>query len=564
MSRLLILLLAVTACKGDDTDTPIDTDSDDTEDPDPPVPDLDGTIAAATPLGIDLDSVEPHTPTALLAAPDAINPTGDRDFYTLDLTADHAYRLWVETGTAEAGNLLCDTVLRIYPPGATEAVTITPVEGDEPLLELGDLLVANDEFIYRYRDSDPGMVFVPTASGRHILEVIEYNDSIAGTAAGGPWCSYSMFGEALEPIETENNDLNPLGSALVDELAVAGQTTLESPFRARTEEFSGSLSSGSDADVWKYTFGDVGTVDGRAWWLWSLWPTSVGGVTSPTRLTLLDADFNVVARTDDAYPDGNYGFVEDPGLMHAVTSNSTWYLVVSREAGGSAFAPPPAAWANPATSGFYVGASHGYGAGLVQCPTSSANEVTWWEAESGDQDRNDTFNGSALMRFCKVGTSSLYVARIAGTIEPNRLGTNYVQPPPPEDEDTPRPTVEFPCGEGGIEDCPDREIFSIRQVSGAGGSIAGRRLRLSVQSRTVGSFVEPVVYLFSNNERVYPFASSDDGAEVDATAVLGTPDADLETRLPNDAEVIYVMVQAREWHPDNAEANQWFLRALID
>jgi hypothetical protein len=94
--------------------------------------------------------------------------------------------------------------------------------------------------------------------------------------------------------------------------------------------------------------------------------------------------------------------------------------------------------------------------------------------------------------------------------------------------------------------------------------VAGKRIRISVQARTVGSFVTPEVFLFYNNNKTWPFASSDDNTAVDAAIAIGAPDADIDTIIPSDAEVVYILVQPTTVHPTRTEANSWYLRAIIE
>ena len=584
----LVLLALLMACTGDEPSKPDTGESDTPDNPDSDTPDLDGTLSDATDLGAPLDAATPGEPVALITQADTIDPPADHDFYALHLEAGVPYVLWVDTGA----NLRCDTLLRVYPPGATTPAS-HHVDNGEVVLDPGDVLAVNDDMIYRWRGSDPAMVFVPPTSGDYTLEVAEYNESIGDVALGGPWCTYTLMGMRREAGEVECNDLDAVRDALVaadDDTAVgfpgdattpAIQPIAAGTFLTPSEEITGWLANAGDDDTWRVRFGDLGEDELGAFWSFSLWDTLPS---SPQRrLELLDEDLEILAQTDEAVPDGHEGFVDDAGIVYAVASNTTYYLRVSTGPvdGGpddyegptaALFAPralpatgkAPTAWSStPEGGAFYLGALHGVGHALVDCDPSNP-EVTWWEAESLSGVRNDSFNNSELLRFCRVGTTNVYATRLTGRMESNGLPTRYVRPPGQADPEAPTPAVEFSCGDGTFDECPDREYFAIRQVSGAGGAVAGKRLRLSVQARTVGSYDTPEIYLFYNNNKTWPFASSDDNTAVDPAIALAWPDADIDTTIPSDAEVVYILLQTTTVHPSRTDANSWFLRALIE
>jgi hypothetical protein len=587
--RLLLLALLL-ACKDDEPTKPDGDDTDTQENPDSDAPDLDGTLGEAVDLGDALGAAAPNTEVALIEQADAIDPPADHDFYAVDLEAGVPYLLWVDTGA----NLRCDTILRVYPPGSTTPATISTVNG-EIVADPGDTLAENDDMIYRWRGSDPGMVFVPPTAGAWLLEVAEYNESVGDVALGGPWCSYTLMGMRREAGELECNDLTEVRDALVeadDDTDVGLPGTAPSPaiqpltdglFLTPSEELSGWLAAPGDDDVWRVRFGDLGDDELGAFWSFSLWDTLPSA--PERRLTLLDENLEVLAQTDDPVPDGHEGFVEDPGILYQVSSDTTYYLRVStapsdggpddlvspspvflapRALPGDPRGKAPVAWSNSSAGGdFYLGAVHGIGKSLVDCDDANP-EITWWESESLGGARNDSFNSSELMRFCRVGTTDVYAGFLTGRMEPEGLPSRYVRPPGSADPEGPTPDVEKSCGDGTFDECPDREYFAIRQVSGAGGAVAGKRIRISVQARTVGSFVTPEVFLFYNNNKTWPFASSDDNTAVDPAIAIGAPDADIDTIIPSDAEVVYILVQPKTVHPTRTEANSWYLRAIIE
>jgi hypothetical protein len=300
--------------------TPTDT-TEDTE-----LPDLDGTLVEATALDGTPDAVEGEL------ASDAINPAGDNDIYTVEFTAGTPYLIWVDTGA----DLLCDTVLRIYPPGASTQAT--------PNAD-GDVIAESDELIYRWSGSDPGLVFVPRDSGRFFLEVLDYYDSIGGTALGGDYCTYTLKAMRLEMGEQECNDESSVREALMQ--ADTGDTGLpatatspaiqafqSSPFQTFAEHFSGMIDFDEDDDMWRFRFGQLEGIPGGHFWLFSLWQTHPSSALLPQRdynLTLYDSQLRVLAQTNVAIPDGNFGFTEDAGILYPVTSNSTYYLQVTEQ-----------------------------------------------------------------------------------------------------------------------------------------------------------------------------------------------------------------------------------------
>jgi hypothetical protein len=613
----LVLLMALAACDADEKDQPVDTgpDTDSPDDPDPVI-DVDGTLAQANPTA-PVDDGAPGEAIRLTPATAALDPAGDHDFYEVTLTAGTPYHLWADTGP----NIRCDTVLRLYGPSAAVPAS-TSRDGEACVLDEGDQYAVSDDMILRYRLSDPGLVFVPPESGAWRIEVLNYDEAVGLNAVGGAWCQYDLYAMRREATEVECNDLAEVRSALedaggpslpADADSPAVQPTLPNLFApcaegvVCSEEISGWLPSAADDDVWRYRFGDLGEGVRQAWWTFSLWPTVPSA--APVRMELLDHELNVVARTDNPVPDGSYGFVNDVGILYPVTPFSTWYLRISRT-DGIAVAPnatsevrrvtaAPATWreavgAHPeplppkpaprqpqvaasnngaATSGaFYVGTSQGYGHGIIDCG-SGDEAFTGWESESDPAvlealtenqalPKNDSFNDADAVRFCQVGDTNLFVASIAGYFDPNGDPVQFVPLDNPNDTGVELDDVELRCGDGTPEACPDREIFAIRGTSGAG-QIRDERIMLSVQSATVGSFANADVYLFTNSERIRPFGASTDQT-VDPAVAVQSPDPDLDLRLPNDAETVFVVVQPRVVHPTDRRANMWFMRILIE
>lgn len=616
MSRSLspiTLLVLLIACKDGDAD-PADTDVADTDvtNPDPDVPDLDGTLGEATSLpgGDWSDPVE--------IASDALDPSGDHDFFTVELTEGRPYHLWVDTGA----NLLCDTVLRLYAPGATQAATVEvdPTTG-EKTFDDGDMVAHNDDMIFRMSGSDPAILFVPPATGRYPIEILEYNDAIGDDPNGGSFCTYTLNIWQRSATEVECNDTTEVYDALLaaDDPAVEGlpddvttpadQPRIDNRWMAGSREFAGWLTNEADDDLWRYRIPDVGTADGSAMWQWSLWPTD--GAAGPRKLELLDSDLRVVARTEVPEPDGYHGFAADPGILYPVHSNTTWYLRVSSTATDNpldtADTDPPAAarladgpaapGAGPAgplgpvdagrgdvvansfgnASGtFYVGVSHGFDTGLTGCSTTDI-AVPWWEHESKptvvvDTDdpgdpvdfevstlmTNHDFGTAQLLKFCRVAGTEVYTSYTAGFLPPTGLPSRFARADRP-DEGGPLPDFYPRCG--GQTACPDRDMYVINTSSRAG-TLGGRRLTVQVQAATVGSFVVPEVFLFADNEQNYPFAWSP-GADATDETELSEPDLVVQTIVPGAPERVYVMVQPKEYGA-RPEQNAYFLRIILD
>ena len=564
MPRCLFLSLALlAACEQEEPPVTDDTDTD-VDDPDPEVPDLDGTLAEAT----SIPSGTWSEPTEL--ARDVIQPSagrGDKDFYKIPLAAGVPYHLWVDTGA----NLLCDTLLRVYPPGSTtEASWQETPTGIEQLP--GDSIAVNDDMIFRMRGSDPALLFVPPTAGDWFAEVVEYNDATGGTPGGGPLCRYSLMIWERSPTEIECNDATEVLAALIaaDTDGVPGlpplattpadQPILASEFLEGAEEFSGWRSQGDD-DVWRFRIGNLDTPDESAVWQWSLWPTDDGGPLQGHRLELLDSNFEVVAATDVAIPDGHHGFASDPGILYPVRSNTTWYLrvadpTVAPAARASFLRQPGPSYTAGLTGGrFYVGTAHGYGPSIANCPSQ---EINWWETETTDPgSKNDDFDASQLLRFCQVGSTDVYGAYIIGSLKPEGLDFRYERPETPGDPATP---VRFPCG--GAGSCPDEDYYSIRRASSAGGSVGGRRITVAIQARSVGSLADVDVFLFYNNERVNPFAWPP-GPQPKLPFRLAEGEVVLQTQVPADAESVFILVQHREG-AERVEQNTYFMRVIVD
>jgi hypothetical protein len=589
-------LLLLAACPKEEPPDPVDSDSD-VIDPDPVVPDLDGTIPEATTLPAGAWA----EPTEL--ASDALNPAGDNDFYTVELAANQPYHLWVDTGA----NLLCDTVLRLYPPGSTTPATVTiDPTTQSTTRDNGDLFAANDDMIFRMSGSDPGLVFVPPTGGRWLVEILEYHESVGESPDGGEFCTYALWAWERASAEVECNDTTEVITALeslvdgtpgypLDAVTPATQPLGDNRFLAGSEEFTGWRVPGDD-DVWQFRFGDffvdeddladtdvrpdpsdpeVDTDDVYQWdlshfstkdyamWQWSTWPTNEGQTSAGHRLELLNANMEVVASTNRPGPDGNHGFATDPGILYRVTSGSTWYLRVTDLP--SAVAPRGVApglgtlRAGPEGQGqYYVGVSHGFGPNITAC-AETENEANWLEQEHAGGDGNDNFDRAQLLRFCQVGSTDVYGSYTAGFAKPTGLDFKFVRADPPDDEEAPQPQVFFTCGSPGA--CPDEDYYTIRPTSGAK-KLADARITISVQAATIGSNAEFEVFLFINNDRVYPVAWTPGGTP-SPEFTLAEPDRVLQTTIPTEATSVAILVQPRTFAPTTRE-NPYFMRVIIE
>jgi hypothetical protein len=349
-SRALALaafLAALGAGCSNGKDTDPTTDPDDTLiETDGEVVDLDGTLAEASRLTATLNANTTNTWVDLLPARDAIDPVGDRDFFLLDLVAGVPYQFWADANA----DLLCDTVLWIYPPGATTERDLR--DEDEPIE--GDVIAGADDMPYRISGSDPSLVFVPPESGSYTFQVIQYGDAMGGVAEGGPWCDYMLRGLVRSIDEVECNDdfavvdalraageasdtfsdtglpglaaspaVQPIGTSVFNGISYASNVKLG-------ESFAGTIEFQADNDVWRFRFGELDGEAGGHFWLWSLWETQPTNTTvREHQLTLFDEDMRVLARTNAAIPDGNHGFAEDGGILYPVQSNTTYYVRVS-------------------------------------------------------------------------------------------------------------------------------------------------------------------------------------------------------------------------------------------
>lgn len=303
--------------------------------------DLDGSLEDAAPLTVTLDASTAPSWLNLLPARDAIDPAGDRDFFTIELTEGVPYHFWVDTQS----DLLCDTLLWIYPPGADTERNLQIARD----IVLGDVIAESDDMPYRIAASDPAILFVPPSTGTYTLQVIQYGDATGGAAEGGPWCDYMLRGLVHTLDEVECNDdfavrdalaaasagdtgfaddavspaVQPIATSLFDGVDYATNVKLG-------ERLSGQIDFDDDNDVWRFRFGDLSGQAGGHYWLWSLWdtqPTSTD--VREHQLTLFDANMQVLARTNHAVPDGYFGFTEDAGIVYPVQPNTTYYLRVS-------------------------------------------------------------------------------------------------------------------------------------------------------------------------------------------------------------------------------------------
>lgn len=588
-------LLLLAACPKEEPPDPVDSDSD-VIDPDPVVPDLDGTIPEATALPASAWA----EPTEL--ASDALNPAGDNDFYTVDLAANQPYHLWVDTGA----NLLCDTVLRLYPPGSTTPATVTiDPTTQSTTRDDGDLFAANDDMIFRMSGSDPGLVFVPPTGGRWIVEILEYHESVGDDPDGGELCTYALWAWERASSEVECNDSTEVIAALesladgspgypLDAVTPATQPLGDNPFLVGSEEFTGWRVPGDD-DVWQFRFGDlfvdeddltdtdvrpdlndsdVDTDDVYQWdlghfstkdyamWQWSLWPTNPGQPSAGHRLELLNANMEVVATSNQPEPDGNHGFAPDPGILYRVTSGSTWYLrVVDPPVAARGVAPGlgPLRAGGPEGQGqYYVGVSHGYGPTITDC-AEAQNEANWLETEHAGGDGNDSFDAAQLLRFCQVGVTNVYGSYIAGFAKPSGLDFRFERANPPADEEAPLPDVYSTCGSPGS--CPDEDYYTIRTTSGAG-DIPGSRITISLQSATVGSAAEFDIFLFIKNDRTFPIAWTP-GPTPSPEFGLSEPDQVLQTVLPSEASSATILVQPKQMG-SRINQNSYFMQVIIE
>lgn len=601
---LVIGLGLIAGCKtdpGEDTDTASEKD---TVNPDPEPSDPDGTLADATPLGDPLGAAVPDVAVALTDGADNIAPAGDNDFFSLTLDAGVPVQLWVATGDEATADPACDTVLRVYPPGATQAAKTVQI-GEDPswIYDPGDVLAEEDDLPYRWQEGDPGLVLVPPESGTYTLEVLHYGEATAGTEGqvGFSGCRYQIWAKRRAPLESECNDWGAVSDAL--DAATGPQDTappdgvvtpasdgfVPNPFwvvpvdgvpSTPGEEFSGWLSSGSDTDLWAVQFGDFDSLDGHAWWTFSLWQDHPIGLTR--RLTLYDRALGVLATTTDPVPDGNFGFFPDAGIAYAVRENETYYLQISHDLGGGGpdvggpetffltgptDAPPggpgPRRSGGSTESGtFYLGEQHGFGQSLVQCGLDAeSGTVNWWEGETRGGVRNDDYTTAQVLRLCQAANSDLYFVDIAGTIEPNVLPFRYELS---DERDPELPPNTFPCEDTSITGCPDMDWFSLNNQSRAGGALGGRRVRVSVQAATVGSYLVPEVILFTPGQPPVHLKQSGSGDLATEEMQLGEGDAVVETFIPDGASSVYLLVQAKALHPERAEANSWFMRVFVD
>jgi hypothetical protein len=300
-------------------------------------------------------------------------------------------------------------------------------------------------------------------------------------------------------------------------------------------------------------------------WQWSLWPTNEGQPAAAHRLELLNADMEVVATSNRATPDGNHGFATDPGILYRVRSGSTWYLRVVDPPAAAAPARGVAPGLGSLYAGgaegqgeYYVGVSHGFGPNITGC-SASGNETDWLEGEHSGGDRNDSFDSAQLLRFCQVGSTDVYGAYISGFAKPTGLDFRFERAERPDDEEAPLPDVFDTCGSPGS--CPDEDYYTIRRTSGAK-DIAGARITISLQAATIGSAAEFEIFLFINNERVFPVAWTP-GATPSDGFQLTAPDRVLQTIIPSEAASATILVQPKQ-QASRTNQNAYFMRVIIE
>ena len=248
-----------------DTDSPADTH--DTGAP----PD---TASPSSDPGDTPDEARPlPSPEPALQVSDAIDPAGDIDWYSVELSAGDT--LWIA--------ILSE--LRSPPSPLSPRLEVHGPGGDAQVARGMPLAIGGD---------NTALAYEATESGVHLIQVEAGTPHSASLAAdptlGSPNHTYSLRLERSVPFESEPDNDTP--EQLTDWLEEDGHYGyLGDPFIAGYPLFSGRADRSEDLDLFPWTVrGELADGTPADWelWSWSPWPGS-----SPV------ADWTVTSRTDD-------------------------------------------------------------------------------------------------------------------------------------------------------------------------------------------------------------------------------------------------------------------------
>lgn len=179
----------------------------------PPVMDNNDSIATAFPITKTNDQ-----PLGIRAV---INPAGDRDFYSIDLTAGD----WILV-TANGGETT-DPVLRLYGPDETQ-------------------IAENDDALPRV-NVNPEIIYHVGATGTYYVEVLEFSDWEADDELepeGGRQFTYTLRVDDLDPNDDDVNIDTEAGDTEADAQTLGAGATVV---------IAGTLNDATDVDVYRFT-----------------------------------------------------------------------------------------------------------------------------------------------------------------------------------------------------------------------------------------------------------------------------------------------------------------------
>jgi hypothetical protein len=343
MRASLLLSLALFACSGSGKDTdPVDTDPDPVDDTVDTAGGADGNDDITTADDLTGQTFEEIGFNGLVNG--AIEPAGDRDFYAITLEEGVPYVLYTLAWDETTDTVVLDTVIRLYD-------------------NEGNFIAENDDMIYRFRETDSGLWYMPDRSGTYYVEVLEFGDWDGSGASGGRDYEYTLSLGRFELTEHEG-----MNESIAEVMA---NTTLPDPTDTDTDVdeeadpvYYGGLFSNYDT----HFFGSFQTAGDQDWYpvyiraedpeddgytaepyfflSASLWPNYGGN----PRMSVYNSAGELMARTSTVVPtlETSFVIVTDSGILLRVDEGQEYYIVMDEEDG----------MATP--GGFYAGATVNY------------------------------------------------------------------------------------------------------------------------------------------------------------------------------------------------------------
>ncbi len=300
----VLAFLALAACNkepqlvdGTPTDTTPTTTTGSTTGTTAPPADAGDDMASATP--IDFTDFEP-------SASDKIDPAGDRDFFAIDVSAGDVMEIYTVAYAAD-GDMEPDTVIRVYDPD-------------------GNLVAENDDMPYRLQETDSGLYQRADRDGTWFIEVLEWSDwdPDSNGPVGGSTFDYDLYvkNRSLTEMEPNDSDVDAINNAYgwLDVL----------PTTDMYLGFWGQADQPGDIDLYYWGVGDTYS-DSEVLEL-SLWPGSTNQMVPA--ITIYDADFNVLATTEDVFPVPEYLAFWDSAIIYNFVAGD-YYIEISDSSGAS-------------------------------------------------------------------------------------------------------------------------------------------------------------------------------------------------------------------------------------